>query len=56
MASDYGIIPGGGKVVLPLLAFGGIALWINYSYRGRTIRSSQEEIFEVDETKEDCLS
>ncbi|PHT30886.1 hypothetical protein CQW23_27223 [Capsicum baccatum] len=51
MASDYGIIPGGGKVVLPLLAFGGIALWINYYYRRR-----QEEIFEVDETKEDCLS
>ncbi|PHT99504.1 hypothetical protein BC332_29292 [Capsicum chinense] len=34
----------GGKVVLPLLAFGGIALWINYYYRGRTIRSSQEEV------------
>ncbi|KAM3283583.1 F-box/FBD/LRR-repeat protein [Capsicum chacoense] len=48
MASDNGIIPGGGKVVLPLLALGGIALWINYVYRRR-----QEE---VDDTKEDYLS
>ncbi|KAM3201688.1 hypothetical protein P3L10_034051 [Capsicum annuum] len=49
-------VRGGGKVVLPLLAFGGIALWINYYYRRRTIISNQEEIFEVDDTKEDCLS
>ncbi|KAM3201652.1 F-box/FBD/LRR-repeat protein [Capsicum annuum] len=48
MASDNGIIPGGGKVVLPLLALGGIALWINYVYRRR-----QEE---VDDTEEDYLS
>ncbi|PHT29858.1 hypothetical protein CQW23_30552 [Capsicum baccatum] len=48
MASDNEIIPGGGKVVLPLLALGGIALWINYVYRRR-----QEG---VDDTKEDYLS
>ncbi|PHT29861.1 hypothetical protein CQW23_30555 [Capsicum baccatum] len=48
MASDNGIIPGEGKVVLPLLALGGIALWINYCYK-----KGQEE---VDDTKEDYLS
>ncbi|KAM3283585.1 hypothetical protein P3S67_027230 [Capsicum chacoense] len=48
MASDNGIIPGGEKVVLPLLALGGIALWINYCHRRR-----QQE---VDDTKEDYLS
>ncbi|KAM3201689.1 hypothetical protein P3L10_034052 [Capsicum annuum] len=45
--------PGVGKVVLPLLAFGGIAVWINYYYRKRPIIISQEE---VDDTKEDYLS
>ncbi|PHT44296.1 hypothetical protein CQW23_18321 [Capsicum baccatum] len=39
---------GGEKVVLPLLALGGIALWINYCHRRR-----QQE---VDDTKEDYLS
>ncbi|PHT51175.1 putative F-box protein [Capsicum baccatum] len=51
MSLHIGIIPGG-KVILPLLALGGIAVWINYYYRKRT-RSNQEE---VDDTKEDHLS
>ncbi|PHT64571.1 hypothetical protein T459_28996 [Capsicum annuum] len=50
MASDDGIIPGGGKVVLPLLALGGIALWINYYYKKRPT------VVDDDETKEDYLS
>ncbi|KAM3268630.1 hypothetical protein P3S67_031571 [Capsicum chacoense] len=47
MSLDNGIILGGGKVVLPLLALGGIVRWINYYYRRRPT---------ADDTKEDYLS
>ncbi|KAM3188719.1 hypothetical protein P3L10_034560 [Capsicum annuum] len=47
MALDNGIILGGGKVVLPLPALGGIVRWINYYYRRRPT---------ADDTKEDYLS
>ncbi|PHT84762.1 hypothetical protein T459_13205 [Capsicum annuum] len=42
MSLHIGIIPGG-KVILPLLALGGIAVWINYYYRKRRT-SNQEEV------------
>ncbi|XP_059317431.1 uncharacterized protein LOC132067996 [Lycium ferocissimum] len=45
------------EVVLPLLALGGVALWINYYYRKRpTISRGQQEAAEVDDAKEDYFS